>query len=275
MLLSVIVPTKNEARNIGDCIAAVRWAMEQNAIEVIVVDNFSTDDTAVIAKTAGVKVVSVGPERSSQRNRGAMVEAKGDYVMYVDADMRVGREVMEEILRFLRSASPPDALYVREEMIGPGFWTAVRNFERSFYDATCIDGLRVIRKKLFVEVGGFDEKLYAGEDWDLDRRLIQKTDRISITKGALQHDEGRFSFAGHFRKKGYYARNFDAYCRKWNYDDVVRRQFGLKYRLWTVFMENGKWRRSLRRPDLLALIWCYKVVVGLIFLIGTKTHKAD
>ena len=251
----------------------MRWAMEQGVIEIIVVDNFSTDDTAAIAKSAGVKVVSIGPERSAQRNRGAIVEALGQYVMYVDADMRVGRAVMEEILGILRAPSPPDALFVREQMVGAGLWTAVRNFERSFYDATCIDGLRVIRKELFKDVGGFDENLYAGEDWDLDRRIMRKTDKIGITKGALLHDEGEFSIAGHLRKKSYYAANFDAYCRKWNYDETIRKQFGMRYRLWTVFMEKGKWRRSLRRPDLLVLIWLYKIMVGLVFFIGTRKHK--
>jgi glycosyltransferase involved in cell wall biosynthesis len=250
----------------------MRWAMEQGVIEIIVVDNFSTDDTAAISKSAGVKVISVGPERSAQRNRGAMIEASGDYVMYVDADMRVGKAVMEEILGMLRAPSP-DALFIREQMVGTGLWTVVRNFERSFYDATCIDGLRVIRKDLFKEVGGFDENLYAGEDWDLDRRIMRKTDKIGITKNALLHDEGEFSIVGHLHKKSYYAANFDAYCKKWNYDETIRKQFGVRYRLWTVFMENGKWRRSLRRPDLLVLIWLYKIMVGLVFFIGTHAHK--
>jgi glycosyltransferase involved in cell wall biosynthesis len=274
MLLSVIITTKNEARNIGQCIEAMRWAMDNGTIEIIVVDNFSTDDTAAIAKNAGVKVVLAGPERSGQRNRGIMVEAVGQYVLYVDADMRVGRKVMDEILDTLRSPAPPDALYVREEMVGSGLWTRIRNFERGFYEATCIDGVRVIRRALFMELGGFDETLCGTEDWDMDRRIKEKTPNITITRNALQHDESELTIRRYLRKKSYYASNFDVYCRKWNNDETIRKQFGLRYRLWTVFMENGKWRRSLRRPDLMIMVWFYKVIVGFIFLVGTRTHRA-
>lgn len=251
MLLSIIIPTKNEAANIVDCVSSFSEAVSRGVAEVIVVDNTSSDDTVRLAEGVGARIVSQGPERSSQRNRGALKEAISDYVFFVDADMRVPKETMTEIVALISVSDPPDALYVREQIAGCGFWARVRNFERSFYDATCIDGLRVIRRSLLAEVGGFDESLYAGEDWDLDRRLLARTSKTAITKNALIHDEGTFTLRGHLRKKQYYAKNFGAYCAKWNRDEIIRRQFGLRYRLLTVFMEKGKWRRSLARPDLL------------------------
>lgn len=274
MLLSVIIPTKNEAANIRDCIREFSWAVAEGTIDVIVVDNFSPDGTAELAKAEGARVVSIGPERSAQRNHGATVEATGEYVLFVDADMRVGREVVQEILCLLRSSTPPDALYVRECMVGTGFWVAVRNFERSFYDATCIDGLRVIRRDILKKAGGFDVKLYAGEDWDLDRRILALTDKVGITKGALLHNEGEFSFSKYLKKKKYYAGNFDAYCRKWNYDGTIRKQFGLRYRMLTVFLEKGKWKRFLSRPHYVLAIWFYKALVGFVFFVGTRQHPA-
>lgn len=271
MLLSIIIPTKNEAANIVDCVSSFSDAVSSGVAEVIVVDNTSSDDTVRLAEGAGARVVSQGPERSAQRNRGALKEAIGDYVFFVDADMRVPKETTDEIAGLLSISDPPDALYVREQISGRGFWARVRNFERGFYDATCIDGLRVIRRSLLMEVGGFDESLYAGEDWDLDRRLLARTGKTAITKNALIHDEGAFTLRGHLRKKRYYAKNFGAYCEKWSRDQTVRKQFGIKYRLWTVFMEHGKWRRSLARPDLLLGIWFYKAFVGLMFLMGSRS----
>ncbi len=270
MLLSVIIPTRNEAANISACVAPFFELLDQGAIEVIVIDNHSTDETEVLAAKAGARVVVCGPERSSQRNRGGIIEAVGDYVFFVDADMQVQPETVAEVMEVLAGDSPPDALYIREEIAGTGYWSRVRNFERQFYDGTCIDGLRVIRRDLLTRVGGFEEKLYAGEDWDLDRRLLAETDDVAITRGALLHCEEQVSFWQYLKKKRYYAANFGAYCTKWKYDKVIRKQCGARYRLWTVFMENGKWRRSLSRPDRLIAIWLYKIVVGLVFMVKGK-----
>ncbi len=274
MLLTIVIPTRQEAARIGECLAALAWAAAGGLAERLVVDNGSTDGTADKAAAGGARVLQQGPERSAQRNRGAR-EAAGDYLLFVDADMRILRPTLEEIVGRLRADGAPDALYIRERMAGRGWWVKVRNFERSFYDATCIDGLRVIRKALFLEAGGFDEALYAGEDWDLDRRLLAKSGRVALTDGHLIHDEGEFSLARFLRKKAYYGGNFEHYCRKWNWDATVRRQFGIRYRFWTVFMENGKWKRSLARPDLLAGVWLLKLFVGIAFGLAMRRARKE
>jgi glycosyltransferase involved in cell wall biosynthesis/GT2 family glycosyltransferase len=269
MRLSVIIPTRNEAARIADCVAAFQSAVAAGWCEVLVVDNHSTDDTVRQAEAAGARVFTAGPERSAQRNRGAR-EARGDYLFFVDADMRVPPSTLQEMADRLKGENPPDALYVRERMVGRGFWVTVRDFERSFYDGTCLDGLRVIRRDLFLAVGGYDADLYAGEDWDLDRRLLAAGARVALTQGALEHDEGIFSLCRFLAKKTYYGGNFGRYLRKWNHDAICRRQMGLRYRLWTVFVENGKWRRSLRRPHLLVAVWLLKLLVGLAFAYGLR-----
>ena len=264
MRLSIIIPTRNEAPRIEACLRAFQPLVSGGEAELIVVDNSSVDETAERAAACGARVLVQGPERSAQRNRGAR-EARGDYLFFVDADMRVPAPTLEEILSCLRRPDPPDALYVRERMVGKGFWVAVRNFERSFYDATCVDGIRVIRRDLFLRVGGYDEELYAGEDWDLDRRLLAAGARTELTRGALEHDEGVFSLRRFLAKKAYYGRNFGRYLEKWNWDERCRRQMGLRYRFWTVFVENGKWRRAVARPHLLLGVWLLKLLVGVAF----------
>ena len=197
-----------------------------------------------------------------------MVEARGEYLFFIDADMQVRAETLKEILVLVNGESPPDALYVREEMSGSGLLTRIRNFERSFYDATCIDGLRVVRKSLFLELNGFDESLCGPEDWDFDRRLLQKTNKVAITKGTLLHNEGDISLMRLIQKKRYYAGNMHVYRKKWGNDLIVRKQLGVTYRFFWVFMENGRWKRSLSHPFMLLSVWIYKFVVCL-FLVGT------
>ena len=268
--LSVVVPTRNEIGNIADCLACFRDAAGRGDVETIVVDNASPDGTAAAARAAGARVFGQGPERCAQRNRGVR-EALAPWVLFVDADMRVPPETLDEILGRI-AEDRVDALYVREVRTGSGFRTRARNFERSFYDATCIDGLRVFRKSLLEKAGGFDEALFACEDWDLDRRVLALGARTALTDGALLHDERRLSLGRLLRKKRYYAGSFDAYRRKWDEDETIKRQFGFRYRFFGVFLERGKWRRVLRHPLLFAGVMAERIAVGAVFLFARSSR---
>lgn len=265
-LLSVVVPTRNEARNIGPCLAALDDARRQGWCETLVVDNASDDDTAAIARAAGARVFEQGPERSAQRNRG-WHEARAPWVLFLDADMRMPPDTLAEIRRRIAAPDAPDALFVRETRVGRGWWIRVRNFERSFYDATCIDALRVFSRDLLEKTGGYDPAITGFEDWDLDLRCAAAGARTAITDGALLHDEGEFSWRRHLRKKGYYAGFADGYRAKWGaHHPALRRQLGLGYRFFGVFLEHGKWRRALRHPLLLASIGLERLIVGARYL---------
>lgn len=268
-LLSVIIPTRNESRNLTACVESFSDAVAAGWCEVLVVDNNSDDGTPQLAATLGARVFSQGPERSTQRNRGWR-EAVAPFVLFMDADMSLPPETLAEIHTCLTSPQPPDALYIRERRTGGGWWTRVRNFERGFYNATCIDGLRVFRRALLETTGGYDETLFACEDWDLDRRILALTENIALTNGFLLHHEERLTFRRHLRKKRYYSVSFSAYIKKWGWDPVTRRQFGFWYRFVTVFLENGKWRQALRHPFLLLAVWAERVCVGLLCLRAVK-----
>src|SRR5689334_15752829 len=79
-LVTFVVPTKNAARTLAACLASVR-AQEYDRVELVVVDNHSTDDTADIAHRYADRVDTLGPERSAQRNHGWRV-ANGEHVAF-------------------------------------------------------------------------------------------------------------------------------------------------------------------------------------------------
>lgn len=93
--LSAIIITKNEAANIADCLDSLAFCDER-----IVVDGGSTDDTARIAQAKGAQVVSAPQWRGfgPQKNL-ALSQAKGDWVLSLDADERVTPALAEEIKR--------------------------------------------------------------------------------------------------------------------------------------------------------------------------------
>jgi len=241
----VVITTKNEEENIGSCLRSIKNQTYRN-VEIVVVDNFSKDNTPKISKNYTHKVYLGGPERSAQRNLGISV-SRGKYVLYLDADMTLSSEVVKECVR-LCEERPVDALYIPERIVGEGFWVGVRDFERSFYNGTVIDAVRFFRRSLFEEAGGFDENLTGPEDADLDKRL-RKIGNVGIIGAELYHNEGRFSFKKYLDKKTYYSKSYSLYVEKWRGDDAdVRKQYGVWYRLFGVFFEGGKWRRLLMHP---------------------------
>ncbi len=260
-LLSVVIPTRNEARNIQACIECFREARDEGWCEALVVDNSSDDGTPGLAAACGVPVFTQGPERSAQRNRG-WAKAKGRYVCFMDADMRMPAATLAEIRSRLLAPDPPEALWIREVRVGTGWWIKVRNFERSFYDATCIDALRVFSKALLEKTGGYDPAITGFEDWDLDRRVLNLGVPVGLTDHALLHDEGKFSWRRHLKKKSYYSGFTDVYRDKWHNDAVIRKQLGVGYRFFGVFLERGKWKRALRHPLWMASIYFERVLVG-------------
>lgn len=92
-MLSIIILTKNEEDSIRECIESVRWCDE-----VIVIDDYSVDNTMGIAKKMGANVFthSLNFDFSMQRNFG-LSKAKNEWVLFVDADEKVPEALAYEI----------------------------------------------------------------------------------------------------------------------------------------------------------------------------------
>lgn len=93
-MISVIVLTKNEEKNIEACLDSVAWCDEK-----IVIDDHSSDKTVDLAKKKGAKVFSRLMENdfADQRNYG-LEKATGDWILFIDADERVSSALWYEIM---------------------------------------------------------------------------------------------------------------------------------------------------------------------------------
>ena len=284
MKLSVVITTRNEAANIANCIHAFDAVRDE--VEVIVVDNASTDDTKKIAADLGATVLDKGPERCAQRNLGWQM-AKAEWVIVLDADMILPQETIKEMLGIAgrgqdlgrktedgrpglaSKVSSPLAYWIPEIRTGSGIRVKARNFERSFYDGTCIDALRLFHKSILEKTGGYDESLIAGgEDWDLDIRILETGAKCAILKNHLVHNEKQLTLKRMLEKKAYYSKSMTAYQAKWRGHPALKKQFGLSYRFFGVFVERGKWKRVLRHPVLAFVMYFERMAVGLIYLLN-------
>lgn len=265
-MVSIVITTKNAEEFIADCIKSIinsNYIAKGGKIEIIVVDNHSTDKTVEIANSLGAKTFIKGPERSAQRNYG-VEKSDGVIIGVLDTDMTLSENVISECVEIFEHNEKIKALYIPEKIFGNGFFNKVRNFERSFYNATAIDGVRFFRKEDFLKIGGYDISLNGTEDWDLDRR-IKNIGEVSIIKSPLFHHENH-TLKKYIIKKSYYASNFDNYFKKWGFDDITKKQFGLYYRYIGAFVENGKWKKLLRHPILAFSMYFLLFLKGLVYI---------
>jgi len=94
-MISVIILTKNEENNIAACLDGLAWCDEK-----IVIDDHSSDKTVEIAKKKGAIIFTrtMGNDFSDQRNFG-LEKAKGDWILFIDADERVSSALWYEIMQ--------------------------------------------------------------------------------------------------------------------------------------------------------------------------------
>jgi glycosyltransferase involved in cell wall biosynthesis len=92
MHLVAVILTKNEARNVVECVESVSWCDE-----VVVYDAFSTDETVALARDAGARVLQNPFRDFAQQHNDALDAVEGDWVFSVDADERATPELAHEI----------------------------------------------------------------------------------------------------------------------------------------------------------------------------------
>lgn len=302
-LVSIVITTKNEEQNIQNCLLSIKsQTYPKNKIEIIVVDNDSTDETKKIARNFTELIFNKGPERSAQRNLGILSAASGQYAMFLDADMILSPCLIENCVHFIKKNNCI-ALYIPEIILGTSYGCRIRRFERSFYNGTVIDAARFFKKNTFEQLGGFDETLSGPEDWDFDKKLRSlgniglvdgQPNKKTIPEGwhqakfisplgvdpskfgpVIYHNESNFNLNQYLEKKAYYSQDMDKYIEKWgNKDPDIRKQLGMWYRFFGVFFEKGKWKTLLGKPHLALGMYGLRFLVGVVFFSRKITQKA-
>ncbi|EKD42908.1 MAG: beta-1,3-galactosyltransferase [uncultured bacterium] len=248
-LVSVIIPTKNSARTLEKCLESIKNQSYKN-IELIVVDNNSTDNTKEIAEkfnchsgldpksSFSVKVFNFGPERSAQRNFGVK-NSNGEYVIIIDSDMELDRKVIKSCVEKMQPDTNITGIIIPEESFGEGFWAQCKKLERSFYvGVEWMEAARFFKKNVYVELGGYNIEMTSGEDWDLSQR-IEQNGKIGRINDYIFHNEGDAKLLKIIKKKFFYARNFSKYKNTNLNKNKISKQTGILNR-YKLFFSNPK-----------------------------------
>jgi glycosyltransferase involved in cell wall biosynthesis len=207
--VTVVVPTFNSARTIEACLRSLR--LQTVPCTVVVVDNYSNDDTVSRSEPLADVILLGGPERSAQRNQGAWA-APAPVVGFIDSDMVVSPDVVRQAMEAIHNGA--GAVIVPERTIGQGFWARVRAFERSFYQGDDdVEAARFYREDIFLGTDGFDETMTGPEDWDLTIRA-RALAPISRITAEIEHDEGRVRYLDACRRKARYAQGLRRFADK-------------------------------------------------------------
>lgn len=213
--VSVIIPARNEVRLIGRVVRAVLTQRSAGVdIEVIVVDDGSTDGTGFVARAAGARVVSMDPQRvgnpAAARNRGAG-EASGDPIIFLDADCVPADGWLEAIL----AAHAAGAVCVGGSLALPAGlsisaradyycgWYHVHPARSAGFVPNHPPCNLSVRRAAFAGTGGFREQqpiAYAHEELAWQAELQRAGEKIYFEPGAVAYHWNRPGFANLLRR---------------------------------------------------------------------------
>ncbi|GHJ39693.1 glycosyltransferase family 2 protein [Streptomyces sp. TS71-3] len=198
-LVSVIIPNYNYGRTIGMCLDAVS-RQTYPRIEVIVVDDCSTDDSVRIAREAGATVLSTGTNSgvATARNTGVR-HSGGEVLLFLDSDVALAPDAVAEAVARLRGEPGAGAVcgvYEPVPLIRDSLVEECRSLQAYYWRRTAegtvtflFSSICAMWRRIYDDVGPFDERLRQTEEVDYGLRLSQRYDLILTSAVRGSHDD--------------------------------------------------------------------------------------
>ncbi len=265
-LVSTITPVLNGEEYIARNLRSIKDQTYKN-IEIIVVDNYSTDKTREIAKKMNVRVYLKGPERATQDNYGVK-KAKGKYIFITGCDMVLDKDYIAQAVEACEKKDY-DAIYAHVVTEEYGFWSKVKGLERLCYIGDKRhEAARFFKRKVFLKLGGFrtDLVLHA-DDYDMQKRLNEAGYKTGNIKAVETHVDEIDSLKIIFLKSFYYGYNSKKYLK----ENPVYATIQLSP-LRTVFFR--RWSLLIKHPFLTLGLIIFKIVQYFFAIIGLITAVA-
>ncbi len=216
-IASIIIPTFNEEKNIGNCLASLSsQSIPRRDYEIIVSNGCSKDKTVAVAKKFADKIVfEKKPTIAAGRQKGAGA-AKGRILVFTDADARPEKNWLEEILKPFEDS---EVVCVHGALLpAENDWLnnlLCRLLLSPYFFLTSLLGLPsgagsnlAVRAKTFEKAGGFDTDLAVGEDVELQKRVKRFGRIVFVPKAIVRVSFRRVKKWGYPRFIAFHALNF-------------------------------------------------------------------
>ncbi|KKR88122.1 MAG: hypothetical protein UU34_C0001G0119 [Candidatus Curtissbacteria bacterium GW2011_GWA1_41_11] len=212
MFVSIIIPAYNEDPTIKKCIESLQ-NQSYRALEVIIVDDGSTDKTLDVARKCRVKILKqkhAGP--GTARNLGAQI-AIGEILVFVDADMEFDKNFVKDLIKPILDGKTigtfsKNELNLNKENIWSQCWNINRNLPvdrlipENYPNRAPV--FRAILKSQFEKVGGFDTSGEYTDDWSLSKKLQSKS---TFAKGAIYYHSNPSTLSEVFKQARWIGKN--------------------------------------------------------------------
>jgi glycosyltransferase involved in cell wall biosynthesis len=234
--ISLIVPCKNEERNIERCLNAIIGQEDANLIEVVVVDNGSEDGTLAILEGFGPRITILSlPDASIAQVRNYGVRyASADWLAFIDGDVEVAHDWLKTLLAALdregKAGTDVTRLVTGSTCTIPEVpswiervWFAQLAARDSKGDGYINSGHMIVHQKLFDAVGGFSPSLETGED---EAFCVEAVRRGGVVRNlpeirAIHHGYPK-TLGGFFQRERWHGLGMEKHLREpWRYRDLM------------------------------------------------------
>lgn len=228
--VSVIVLTKNSEEFIDRVVANLLEQLYDN-MEVIIVDNYSTDSTRKRTEHLVDKFIECGPERTAQANCGVR-NASGELIYVTGSDMCRDYDFIKQCVQRIQDGYDAVYMSVKTDKDITHFWGKVKALEREMYIGTYIESARFFKKSVWEALSGFDENVIAFEE-DFQHRLDKHGYKTAWVTAKEYHLHEDTNLKDIFKKAFYYGKFQRAYLKKHS-NRAIKQLNPLRPNLWLL-----------------------------------------
>lgn len=253
-LVSIIVPTLNSEDTICKCLGSLE-RQTYTDIEITVVDGFSDDSTVEVARRHRCNVViTEGRGMAKQTSIGFRL-ARGTYLYRHDSDVVLDSGAIAEAVDLCENQGYDGVSVIWLPDPSISFWAKVRRleWECKIQDKSRI-GARFVRREVVEELGGLNEEMVAGEDYDLYNRLSSARKKMGVIQSTGLHLGEPKSLGEIVRKQFRYGQTLRPFLAEYRRSGMV--QMGPVRK---EILKN--WRRFAKEPILAGGFLIYEIAI--------------
>jgi cellulose synthase/poly-beta-1,6-N-acetylglucosamine synthase-like glycosyltransferase len=204
--VAVVVIGRNEGERLRACLTSV-LAMDypRDLLEVVYVDSASTDNSVALAQDLGVRTIVLdGPTTAAGGRNAGWTHTSAPFVLFLDGDTLLDPAFVRNNLDRFHDPSIAGVFGDRREMrtadsVYNALFDLDWNTQRGF--ALFFGGDALVRRDALIDVDGYDERLIAGEEPEMCRRMRERGYRIShVAEPMTRHDLAMHHFAQYWRR---------------------------------------------------------------------------
>jgi glycosyltransferase involved in cell wall biosynthesis len=206
MHVAVVVIGRNEGERLRACLTSV-LAMDypRDLLDVVYVDSASSDSSAALAESLGVRtIVLEGPTTAARGRNAGWTQTSAPFVLFLDGDTLLHPDFVRNAIPHFDDPSIAGVWGDRREMhTGASIYNALFDLDWNTQPGVSLffGGDALVRREALAAVGGYNERLIAGEEPEMCRRMRERGYRIlHIAEPMTRHDLAMHRFAQYWQR---------------------------------------------------------------------------